>query len=103
MQRRPLSHLTYLAEILSFFQARTDAGAAIGKLLRYDLRRDRPTDVIDTAGLVLTRQRRSSPRGEGERDVGQYDEAIESSGSTEPPLSFVAAPSRRSASTASTS
>ena len=68
---------TYLAEILSFFQAHPAAGAAIGKLLRYDLEHERPTDVIDTAGLVLTLQRRFMPRGEGERDVGQFDEAIE--------------------------
>ena len=68
---------TYLAEILSFFETHPAAGAAIGKLLRYDLELDRPTDVIDTAGLVLTRQRRFIPRGEGERDVGQFDEELE--------------------------
>ncbi len=68
---------TYLAEILSFFETHPAAGAAIGKLLRYDLELDLPTDVIDTAGLVLTRQRRFVPRGEGERDVGQFDEEVE--------------------------
>jgi GT2 family glycosyltransferase len=66
---------TYLAELLAFFEAHPAAGAAIGKLLRYDLETDRPTDVIDSAGLVLSRQRRFMPRGEGERDVGQFDEA----------------------------
>ena len=60
-----------------FFDEHPAAGAAIGKLLRYDLAADRPTDVIDTAGLVLTRQRRLMPRGEGERDSGQFDEAVE--------------------------
>lgn len=68
---------TYLAEILAFFEAHPAVGAAIGKLLRYDLETDRPTDVIDSAGLVLSRQRRFMPRGEGERDVGQFDEAVE--------------------------
>jgi GT2 family glycosyltransferase len=68
---------TYLAELLAFFKAHPAAGAAIGKLLRYDLETDRPTDVIDSAGLVLSRQRRFMPRGEGERDVGQFDEAVE--------------------------
>jgi GT2 family glycosyltransferase len=68
---------TYLAEILMFFEARPAAGAAIGKLLLHDLETDRPTEVIDTAGLVLTRQRRFMPRGEGERDVGQFDDAVE--------------------------
>jgi GT2 family glycosyltransferase len=64
---------TYIAEMLRFFEARPRAGAAIGKLLRYDLEADRPTNVIDTAGLGLTRQRRLVPRGEGESDSGQFD------------------------------
>jgi GT2 family glycosyltransferase len=68
---------TYLAEMRRFFDDQPRAGAAIGKLLRYDLRSDRPTDVIDSAGLLLTRQRRMMPRGEGERDTGQFDEACE--------------------------
>ena len=68
---------TYLTELLGFFQAHPAAGAAIGKLLRYDLENDRATDVIDTAGLVLSRQRRFMPRGEGEQDVGQFDRAVE--------------------------
>lgn len=68
---------TYLAEMLTFFDEHPRAGAAIGKLLRYDLANDQPTDVIDTAGLLLTRQRRLMPRGEGERDTGQFDKACE--------------------------
>jgi GT2 family glycosyltransferase len=68
---------TYLAEMVRFFEEHARAGAAIGKLLRYDLAADRPTDIIDTAGLLLTRQRRLMPRGEGERDSGQYDDAGE--------------------------
>jgi GT2 family glycosyltransferase len=68
---------TYLAEMIRFFADHVRAGAAIGKLLRYDLAADQPTDVIDTAGLLLTRQRRLTPRGEGERDSGQFDDAVE--------------------------
>lgn len=67
----------YLAEMVRFFAERPAAGAAIGKILRYDLERDRPTDAIDTAGLALNRQRRFMPRGEGERDLGQFDEEVE--------------------------
>ncbi len=44
---------TYLDEIMGFFDAHPRAGAAIGKVLRYDLASDEPTDVIDTAGLPL--------------------------------------------------
>lgn len=64
---------TYVRELMRFFAANPRAGAAIGKLLRYDLRHDRPTTIIDSAGLVLTRHRRIMPRGEGEEDVGQLD------------------------------
>jgi GT2 family glycosyltransferase len=68
---------TYLSEMVEFFDEHPNAGAAIGKLLRFDLITEQPTDVIDTAGLVLTRQRRLMTRGEGERDRGQFDEAVE--------------------------
>jgi GT2 family glycosyltransferase len=67
----------YLAEMIAFFEQRATAGAAIGKILRYDLDADTTTGLIDTAGLVLSRQRRFMPRGEGERDAGQYDEELE--------------------------
>ena len=67
----------YVTEMQKFFTEHPRAGAAIGKLLRYDLETDQPTDLIDTAGLLLTRQRRMTPRGEAERDLGQYDEACE--------------------------
>jgi GT2 family glycosyltransferase len=67
----------YLAEMIAFFERRPTAGAAIGKILRYDLDADAETGLIDTAGLVLSRQRRFMPRGEGEPDGGQFDEEIE--------------------------
>ncbi len=68
---------TYLTEIVAFFDRRPEAGAAIGKILRYDLNADAPTGLIDTAGLMLTRQRRFMPRGEGEPDNGRYDGELE--------------------------
>ena len=67
----------YLSELLSFFERCPLAGAAAGKILRYELDTDRATDVIDSAGLELNRQRRFTSRGEGERDRGQLDEEIE--------------------------
>ena len=63
----------YLSTMLEFFNHHPRAGAASGKLLRYDLERDTPTNVVDSAGLLLTRQRRIRTRGEGEADVGQFD------------------------------
>jgi len=67
----------YLSELLSLFERCPLAGAAAGKILRYELDTDRATDVIDTAGLEVNRQRRISSRGEGERDRGQLDEEME--------------------------
>ena len=64
---------TYLATLQEFFNRRVRAGAATGKLIRYDLERAEATNVIDSAGLILTRQRRLKARGEGEVDVGQFD------------------------------
>jgi GT2 family glycosyltransferase len=46
-------------------------------LIRYDLERGEATNVIDSAGLVLTRQRRLKARGEGEVDAGQFDAEVE--------------------------
>ncbi len=67
----------YVSEMVAFFSRRPAAGAAIGKILRYELASDRPTDLIDTAGLALNRQRRFTTRGEGERDDGRFDEELE--------------------------
>ena len=67
----------YLSEMVAFFSRRQAAGAAIGKVLRYELAADRRTDLIDTAGLALNRQRRFTTRGEGERDDGRFDEELE--------------------------
>jgi GT2 family glycosyltransferase len=64
---------TYADEILSFFDQRATAGAASGKILRYEITDDRATDIIDTAGLMMGRNRRALVRGEGERDVGQLE------------------------------
>jgi GT2 family glycosyltransferase len=64
---------TYIEEMLTFFSAHPAVGAATGKLLRFDLAADTPTETIDTVGVILTRNRRVLARGEGERDMGQFE------------------------------
>jgi GT2 family glycosyltransferase len=64
---------TYVAEMLAFFEAHPTVGAATGKLLRFDLTANTPTETIDTVGVILTRNRRALARGEGERDTGQFE------------------------------
>jgi GT2 family glycosyltransferase len=65
---------SYVSEMLGFFAANPAAGAAGGKLLRYDLQAERETPFIDTAGVRLGRNRRVTGRGEGQRDTGQYEQ-----------------------------
>lgn len=64
---------TYLPEIERLFERRPGVGCATGKILRYELEEDRATNVIDTTGLSVGRNRRAVDRGEGQPDVGQYD------------------------------
>jgi GT2 family glycosyltransferase len=63
---------TYITTMCAFLDGHPRAGLAIGKILRYDLVSDAPTDVIDTAGLIFSRNRRFLARGEGYADTGQF-------------------------------
>ena len=67
----------YLDELVSFFERRPRAGCATGKILRYELETDRETDIIDTTGHVIGRNRRVADRGENQKDVGQYEREVE--------------------------
>jgi GT2 family glycosyltransferase len=67
----------YVDEMLAFFEVHPRAGCAAGKLLRYDLDDDRETDVIDTAGLIMHRNRRATVRGEGLKDSGHLERVEE--------------------------
>jgi GT2 family glycosyltransferase len=60
-------------ELVAFFQRRPRAACANGKILRYDLVEDRPTQLLDTAGLSIGRNRRGTDRGEGTDDDGAFD------------------------------
>jgi GT2 family glycosyltransferase len=68
---------SYVDEMLSFFEAHPRAGCAAGKLMRYELEAERETDVFDTAGLVMNRNRRVTVRGEGLKDIGQFERVEE--------------------------
>ncbi len=63
----------YLDEMVSFFERSPRAACATGKILRYEIADDRETDIIDTTGHVIGRNRRVADRGENQKDVGQYD------------------------------
>jgi hypothetical protein len=64
----------HLDVLVQLFARRPRAACANGKLIRYDAERGRETNVIDSAGLAIGRNRRAVDRGEGlvERP-GLYD------------------------------
>ncbi len=64
---------TYVREMLDLFARCPRAGCAGGKLYRYDLATGARTDIIDTAGVRLGKNRRTMARGEGQPDHGQLD------------------------------
>lgn len=63
----------FLETLADFLERRPAAACATGKILRHDVEAGKNLDVIDTTGLVIGRTRRAADRGEGERDVGQFD------------------------------
>lgn len=68
---------TYLQELARFFDEHPRAGAASGKVLRWDREHDAPSRRFDTAGIALRRNRGAYDRGEGALDDGQFDVAEE--------------------------
>jgi len=73
-----------LERLHGFLEAHPEMDAATPKLLRAHLRLDagdqmetERTNVIDAAGLVITKARRAYDRGAGEQDSGQYNEPCE--------------------------
>ena len=62
----------YIKDLLNFMQTHPQAASVTGKLLRYNLQTDQRLTVIDTTGCIIFRNRRFMDRGEGEKDLGQY-------------------------------
>ncbi len=63
----------YLDALVRLFEEHPRAGCATGKIFRYELERNRETDVIDTTGLTIGRNRRVVDRGENQKDIGQFE------------------------------
>jgi GT2 family glycosyltransferase len=68
---------TYLATLVGLFERRPEAGLATGKIRRYDFPAGKPTEILDSAGLVIGRNRRARDRGEGLRDAHQFEDEQE--------------------------
>jgi GT2 family glycosyltransferase len=68
---------TYLVTLVELFERRPQAGLATGKIRRYDFRAGKPTEILDSAGLVIGRNRRARDRGEGLLDARQFEDEQE--------------------------
>lgn len=62
----------FLSHLVAVMRRHAAAGLAVGKLLNYADRRR-----IDSAGLVIRKNRRAYDRGQGDIDTGQYDDERE--------------------------
>ncbi len=63
----------YLDVLIADLNRDSKIGAIIGKLRVYDFAKNNKTHVIDSAGLLMYRNRRCVDRGQGEEDSGQFD------------------------------
>lgn len=72
----------YLKILIKRLHADLKIAAIIGKLRQFDFAYGKKTNVIDSAGLLMHRNRRCVDRGQGEEDRGQYNEAAEVFGVT---------------------
>ncbi len=65
---------TFVSQALHIFERTTSLAMLSGKLLGYDLERDKPSGRLDSTGVFRKWYGRWYDRGQGERDTGQYDE-----------------------------
>lgn len=63
----------YLDALIGRLNRDSKIGAIIGKLRQYDFAHHKKLHVIDSAGLLMFRNRRCVDCGQGEKDAGQYD------------------------------
>lgn len=67
-------HPTFLAETLAAFNRYPQAGSVSGKLWRGDDDlQPLPEPILDSTGMIMTRNQRHLDRGSGQRDTGQFD------------------------------
>ena len=62
----------YVAAAIKSLAADPSAAGVTGISYKYNFEGDQATDIIDSAGLIMMRNRRVIDRGAGKRDEGQY-------------------------------
>jgi GT2 family glycosyltransferase len=67
---------TYVRELVDALRRHPRAAVVGGKIRRMD-KIQKPTQIIDSAGIVMGRNRRATNRGEGMTDDGRFDDETE--------------------------
>ena len=67
----------YIQQIVKTMDENPQIGAATGKLLQYNFDRREKTNIIDTTGIVMSRNGRARDRGQHEADSNQYDRQLQ--------------------------
>lgn len=63
----------FFEEVVNEMEKDSKIGLISGKILRMSYQFT-PTNIIDSTGIILPRNKRAYDRGQGEEDLGQYDE-----------------------------
>jgi len=66
----------YLRRAVKFLEENKQVGAVTGKLYKWNFTTNEKTNILDSTGLCLTKNRRVMDRGENKKDRSQYN-AIE--------------------------
>lgn len=63
----------FLGKLYTYSKDNEEVAAVSGKLLKYDFKTDRKLNYIDSAGLIMFKDRTFVDRGQNEEDKGQYN------------------------------
>ena len=65
----------YIEKCINELDKNDTLSSVTGKLLYYDFSKKKKTNIIDSTGLVMKKNRHALDRGQGEKDVAQYDDS----------------------------
>lgn len=63
----------FIENLYNFAEKDEKIAAISGKLLKYDFLNNKKLDIIDSAGIVMTKSRGFFDRGQNDKDIGQYE------------------------------
>ncbi len=67
----------YLRLCIEKMQSNRDIAAIAGKVYKYDFDKGKKTNIFDSVGLIILKNRRVLDEGQGETDHGQFDKPRE--------------------------